>query len=63
MKFVLDVKEWRIDCLMFGRGWDSLREKWVVTDCKRVGGFFRLLRTKRNVFIGCWILSHAACGY
>ena len=25
--------------------------------------FLRLLRTKRNVFIGCWILSHAACGY
>ena len=48
---------------MFGRGWDSLRKKCVVTDCKRVGGFFRLLRTKRNVFIGCWILSHAACGY
>ena len=33
-KFVLDVKEWRMDCLMFGGGWDSSRKKCVVTDCK-----------------------------
>ena len=34
MKFVLDVKGWRVVCLMFGGGWDSLRKKCVVTDCK-----------------------------
>jgi hypothetical protein len=33
-KFVLDVKEWRMDCLMFYTKWDSLRKKCVVTDCK-----------------------------
>ena len=33
-KFVLDVKEWRTDCLMFYAQWDSLRKKCVVADCK-----------------------------
>ena len=33
-KFVLDVKEWRMDCLMFYTQWDSSRKKCVVTDCK-----------------------------
>ena len=33
-KFVLDVKEWRMDCLMFYAQWDSLCKKCVVTDCK-----------------------------
>ena len=33
-KFVLDVKEWGMDSLMFYTQWDSLRKKCVVTDCK-----------------------------
>ncbi len=27
MKFVLDVKDWGMDCLMFGGGWDKIRQK------------------------------------
>ncbi len=44
MKFVLDVKDWGMDCLMFGGGWDSLRKKWAVTDCKRAGSFFQTIK-------------------
>ena len=38
MKFVLDIKEWRVEYLMFCTKWDSLRKKCAVTVCKQILG-------------------------
>ena len=56
MKFVLDVKEWVMECLMFGGAWDSLRKKCVVADCKLENTNYRELTVNyqnRLIQVGC----------
>ncbi len=45
-----------IDCLMFGGGWDSLRKKCVVADCKLENTNYRELTVNyqnRLIQVGC----------
>ena len=56
MKFVLDVKEQRLYCLIIRSGWDSLREKCVVADCKLESTNYRELTVNyqnRLIQVGC----------